>query len=1844
MEVGAYPLLISIPWEEMKMGSQAKFTIRIYDYLRGPKVPQSFSSYFSKPKMSALKAPMPASIPGLRVARADYSFSPKIEQISVEQKIADLNAALKLEADLRQERIQAEPKKRSFLGKIAAASLAALSVTLIPKLAFAGTLGGALAALASSPLGIAALVGGGALLLTFYVKYMFGFDKTMSERNNNPGDKTLLKQLAIFSAIPAAIAAGSGLLYLGACMLPWGAAPTFFALAGAGLVYGLYKTGKSIYQSIKANEQTITPGYKSRLRAIFGTNILSHGVQGAEAAYMFYRGATLFELLAGVSSYAINSIVAGGAAGLAVFGTGALGLGGLIFLGTAFYLRFTSKKCNQMQHDQGRRFDLRSKRGIRTVLLAAAGSALAGGLLWSGAPIVINIALALAFFATEVHALVHNWSCQGGSREIIQTPPEEYSNKDVWNAARRPNSPWITVMKPGFEPREFIVPTYSILYLRKGVNWDFNIICGANMGLTFAFKENHEALEFLRNKQKAILDIVSRGRSRIGQASNPSARYQELAKLYEELAEHWSKESVGDFSNLTVTKEYRGKTNVFSSPEADEVETYLGETIKYEGEKFIDLANKLRQRDPLTMSREEIEEHLESLERQFSVIFHWFPPKQFRNICPDVIRSKIREIDLFNQNSAKDFRSGASILRKNRFTGEYYWEILPTQRIWDLDTTTNKLNWRNRTRKEMSEVESYSDIRFVDNTNMTDPVGAQHERSAYTYGAMQPADSLEINFRDGSRLSFTRSGGPSVGNQLRNNPDRDPVVWVPGMDLDPKIEAALPKDWKESNGKIHDVFKPALFHFFGSKYQTMCDGEHADIITSDFLAPLEKDIKDPYIFTFWKVPEKVTVPNPENLKEEEGDHLVRISASYGNFCLRVKEKDSGKVLYIPYNWMKNQQIKGPVWTEAQRIELISRKEFEKRYNTDPRDGHGDKLPYVIVPYDGNNNRLILSVNEKGFKGIGPDPKQIWNDLISQGYLDGDGKIQLKFDAVRDNFILSINASKKEVDEIFKVLLEVYRTVLPYSYFLKEPSKYETAEFDRGLGRIGDMNFYAYTFLREDGTRYMRWLPKEDDWQEMDFDERHQRFEFKGKNVILHACRWIGKRFFFDKHRLVLNPGTKENPNFEVTGIEGPEAFLRSIGAKGKFVISRYIRNADGSLANIGYAPFTGSIQDLNHVVDQRINNDHLELTRITPDDKKVVALGNDAPLNHPSTWIESVSINNHQTDKKIKDPNIIRLTLTYTNPFSKASAGTQDIDLDRRLFPDMNSIYREGNNQAYLPKIFDQRQKDTGNIENKLFLTFYTQRVESVAHGISRAPNEELKLIEVKTSLRIKHLNGVNGETKGVEEVVPFDHEMPRASKSQIWFDPDHKPFSSGLEFGRVDTMIAPQHLVPVSRIRKPGPWRDLVKAPWFGEGAAGPEWATDDQKFYFGEIYDESGEYNWPHGWVKGEKRGRGWSKGPFSLQYAKSIRGAALNTGSNTVMRAPHEDLLFEREELEVYAEWNGRNYMPVPLKKSLFDKATTTEDAQGAWEKRRMLDLETRMDRTVRSIGSSVNNIGEGMGQRGRWAAMLQFLQRAGKIFKDEIVRARILKRIPPQYSNKQLHEWFNTFTWYLDTAFKHVVPLIPFAYMLGLSPLPAGAIVFPLLWFIKTAVGWPKYSYDNQRVGVSRIRSYFRNLALYYLYIPNISRNTVHINDEAKGPFISTAGIGGKTFFPWAVRRIVFYFGGLSGITAAVGLYRIISFGMLSMGYFGLIMNVFWPAVMFAGVSYAVKMAWNQMRNGRNVPGILSCLWQGVRRWNWTPMKDWLKLLNDEFIKPCTIEWFKELGKSFKNMIQYFKGAY
>ncbi|MFA5840454.1 MAG: hypothetical protein WC890_07425 [Candidatus Margulisiibacteriota bacterium] len=1686
---------------------------------------------------------------------------------------------------LRGREIKRSAKTTGSIGVVALGSLLALS---IPKLALAGTLGGSVLAIASSPLGLMGLVGGGLLLATFYIKYMFGFDKTMDKRNDNVGDPTLKNQIIAFSFIPMSIITGSGLCYLGSLLLPWGITPSFLGIAAVGIGVGTFSAVKSIYQSFKIKQQTITPGFKSNLRQIFETNLLSHAVQGAEAAYMFYRGATVFEIIIGAGAFAAKVI---GATSLASLGAGVLWVGVPLFLLGSFHKRFVAHKMNEAKTDFGPRYDFSSARGRRAILFTALGSAVLGVTAWCFAMPAVNITLALAFFFVETHALIHNWSGQSGSREIIASLPEEYAEAEVWRAARRPTSPHITMIKPGFGAADYILPTNAIIYLRKGVNMDFSLNFAPNMGMPGEFKDAYVAFDFLRQKEAAILDLVDARHDAIirlrASGGTLTSQYRELARLYEDLAKHWQVEAQGNFSTLSVTP-YAGKSDVYSCADASQAERYYGQAIAWEGEKFQRQADSLMGRTR-GLSEAEIDEHLQALEKQYSIIFHIFAPKQFRNYTPDVIKSKIREIDLFNHLTDK-VKHGASILRRNRLTGEFYWELVPAKRGIRFNPSDNTKAWRNRPDTELHAVESNSDIAYFENSTLPDPLpdnrGRLHLRSSYTYGPNCGATTNLIVFKNPTET-------------------HDEVVWVPGMQLDPAIAAQLPKEWKRTDGQIDEAFTPGLIHFFESRYQTMCDGEHADINTSDFLAPLERDIKKAFAFVMWRVPEKTTVPNPMNLRgnndpqgdlrESQADRLVRISASYAPFGLQVTEAATGKRLTIPYNWAKTRNIPAAVWSETHSIRLMTREDFKAEYGKEARDNHGDKLPYVIVPLDASGKKL--------------------------------GKPEL---------------------------------VLPYSYFLGHPTEYSEAQFDRTLGRIGNSNFNAYTFERSDGTRYMRWLPREEDWPEMEFGEQYQTHEIKGKEIVLHACRWIGKRFNIDDQQLAINAGQQDSPNFKITAIERDSHLIPATEAascellqalaksKGRQVLVRFTRSQKNNsrLTSRHYVEFRGKVRNMEGVVAQRICGDELELIRIQASDKRVIELGTDQqlldgkPLMFPSTWINATRVRKHPSDSSKVD-----VELRFKNPYSGADEGTQLITMDRKLFPDIEKIYQHNpalpsTNADFVPAVFDQRQKRpevTGlaGVENKLFLTFYTHQTTSVPHGLSLAPGEEIKLVDVQSVIRVKHLNDTNGVPAGTVEWVPLNHELPKASRSSIHFDHENHYLSSGLVFGREDTRVAPQHLVPIRSVNG-GPVDDLILAPLLGAGLAGAEAATDDQKYYFGEC---DGEYNFYDGWIAEQRMPALGSRGPWSLQYAKSIRGAALNTGSNTVMRSPHLDLLFPREELEVYAVWNGRNYMPVPLLKSLFTETSTTEDAKGAMEKRAIFDLATTNDRTVRSIGASVNNIGEGIGQRGRWAAMLQFLSRVNKMLSDEIVRARILKQIPPQFTTKQLHEWFNTYTWYLDTTFKHIVPLVPLAYSLGLSTLPAG-VVFPLFWFMKTFTGWPKYSADNQKVGVARVRSYFRNLALNYLYMPGISRNVSHIVDEAKGPFMSTAGSGDSSVFPWALRRLVYYFGGLSALQTGLGVYKMTFFGLTA---FGLGMNVIWPAFMLLGVTYAIAMLIQEINYRFNTsdPTDKRAYMNKFKNKAGVPSK-W-EMLKKELLIPLTIDFYRDVKLAFQRFIQYQKNG-
>jgi len=1821
-----------------------------------------------------------------------------IQQVDVEQIIAQQTTPTVRETrnPARSFRI-IPPSKKNTVESIGAAALAALAITAIPKVAFAGTLGVTLAGLAATPLGAAGIATGVALLISLYVKHMFSFDKSMQKRNANPGDFTFAKQLATFGGmVSVPLIVGPGLVYLAVSLSSLPATPVFLGLAGAGLLYGVVQATRGAIKTKKSFDQTITQGYKvGGWRQIITSNYHSYMVQLSESAYTFYRGATLSVLFYEIATETTGKIVAAGLGGAT---SHLLYFGLPLFLLVSSYSRIVSKRRNELQSDFGFRYDLKTRQGIRNVMIAVGACAAIGVVAAPVASYAITVIAALAFFSTEAHGFVHNFRAQSSSRDVIHKAPNEYSDSEIWQTSQRPKSPWITILKPRFNMDEFFVFCVGTLFMREGTNWDFlNIF--STMGRHKDLAVEKECKRFYREKQQRILDIVAVHKQQI-ETLDPSRlrdKYILLGKLYEALAAHWEKEAEGDFSSFSVPgNKYSGRANVFTSDKANNLEKYLGKLFQYKAKKMRAQGEKLqRRRHGLTEA--EISERLEGLERQYSAIFHTFNVNMHRNSSYDSKRSKIRKVDFYNMLTAT-FKTGASVLKKNRLNGEYYWEMIPCRRVLKLNHESQTLGWDNRSEAEMTEtvtnlgriqrlggVETYSDLACLDNTRVSDPTGSLYTDEGYNYGHMKSGESQTVEFKDGRQKTFHADGrvtwktsdgrafipdpaqphiietqtnkkGETVflfdngtkqildqSGEVKKTIEADEVIWVPGMPLPAELEADLPAEFRGADGKVHeDVIKPTLTHFVGSKYQTMLDGEHVDITLSHYLARLEEDLQNPYVVAMYKVPEKVTVPNALHLKENETDRLARVHGSLTPFMIRVKEKGDGREYYLPYNFKKSGLFNDDFWAHVTDVKLMSREEFVDEYGVVASDGHYDRHPNVIVPFDSNGNRVRTLSAKALMRGVAgknafekaANAEKLFNELVKLGYLkhvSGEGEVSVGIvqpsleKAIRDNSLPGVLASNPAAKAIAENAVNSGQ-VMPYSFFLKDPEQYKSIEFDRGLGRCGDRHMVAYTFERADGSRYMRWLPKpgDSDWPEIDFTEKHQRLEIKGDKIIVHACRFIGKRFSIDKHRLGLDSGTHDKPNFAVIGIEGPERFVQG---KNRFVLARtHTRTVDGHPER-SHTVFDYKGKDLISVIDQRqIDGQTLEIVKATTEDKRVVKLGATDQLNFEPSFIESVKLEPATSDDKVC------VTITYKNPYTgEAIEGrdrTQKVYFDRKtagLPKDLNSVYNKGGNSAFLPKIFDQRQNNekTGEISSQAFLVFYTAKTETVTHGLSLEADEDLRLIEVKSSLHIKHITDVAGKA-GTDEWVPFDHAMPTASKSELYFSPEDAPFSSGLEFGELDTMVGPQHLVPRDSV-KGGLIDDFIKAPLLGRGNGGQESATDDQKYYFGEI---EGEYNWFAGWVDDRKMPAMGSRGVFSLQYGKSQVDAALNTGSNTVMRAPHEEMLFPQfgEELELYAE----DEMPIGMSKSLFDGDSITEDAEGAWQKGKTFCRKTEYDPTVRTAGASVEGKKQAKGQRWRWAAMAARLQRAAKMVYNEIWRARIKKEIPTQYTTiKQMQEWFSTDTWYFDAAFKHVVPAIPFLFMLGLTPLPVDPVVFPILWAIKAIFSWTKYSSDSQKGGVHRSRSYFRNIALTLVWQPALLRGVGHIVDTARGKFETVGPPNGNMLNGWEIRRLVYWFGGLSWSTTAFGLYQVAVHSITS---FGLMMNVIWPGFMSLLVIYSLRMVWMEMLKHHKINNISPLTKEGIKaRYN---------VFNKEILRPLTVDWVQELGTALRNAGNYY----
>lgn len=576
----------------------------------------------------------------------------------------------------------------------------------------------------------------------------------------------------------------------------------------------------------------------------------------------------------------------------------------------------------------------------------------------------------------------------------------------------------------------------------------------------------------------------------------------------------------------------------------------------------------------------------------------------------------------------------------------------------------------------------------------------------------------------------------------------------------------------------------------------------------------------------------------------------------------------------------------------------------------------------------------------------------------------------------------------------------------------------------------------------------------------------------------------------------------------------------------------------------------------------------------------------------------------------------------------------------------------------------DQEVKYGGLIANGALETQFYLKVTLTTKSKIRVPDLnglppdfQATVIRVRSALKFKHLNDKNGRGAGDVDWVPFNQDIQHFpsyvvyreevqrifgadnSWRDIFTDPDNEILIFKHDARDLIKNIADRgrrrkllkvlrrvqgwttHLVPAGDPRsdygsgvKDGKLGTSVTSQHFAPNrpeAENQKWPLNDQMGFFGEA--KRSFMAWPYGAMEGNETPWFMPQGAHSLQVSKFLSWAAIFTGSNGMDRAVWMDRLFQMEDVEFDA----------PYWSQLLHLITITEDAQGAHEKALLFDEHTMYDAEVKSLASTIPHIKQGSLQRRRWGAMIgYFLSFSFKYLKDEVIRCRLYgtlaklpligrvferKRIPHIYTPAQIHEWINTGTWYLDSLTKYIFALTPALYVFfGLTPL-IGIAAFIAIWAFKSLLGWPAYSYQTSKMGISPRRTIFpfpRDIFNWYFYIPPVARGVLHIEDEGVGAFASTAVARGNNIESSAKKQIGWVFTGVPMATAAVGTYKLwlLAFAGKALGFTALA-NIFWPLGLAVGGAILFYNIFNKIWPGERTKFYQSAIkfippWAGI----------------------------------------------
>ncbi|MFH1347478.1 MAG: hypothetical protein ABIH22_02195, partial [Candidatus Margulisiibacteriota bacterium] len=421
---------------------------------------------------------------------------------------------------------------RKKIGKIAAATLAAATVTLVPAVALAA--GGPLAAFGTffgglSLLGKVGFIAGGCLavkmVLTAWreIKPQNYQSRDMQLNVGNPTPRklwdTLVKPVWLFS-----FAAGTTLTVLPAigqllsipkltfsipmivenASVGWGSLIAYGLLAAIPVTKMIAASIRDISHWIQYKRTGIQPNlFRQTLISKVLTNIFSPLGWLSTISFMGF----VTEIYASHTLRTIGSFVSSiPAAFTTTAGLGAMGQYALLFAlplaAYRFIIGWPKAKIGSFSENITPR--LKS-----TLKWAGVGAAIGAGLSLAGPGMVINNLIIFAINVAFMHNFFHSTRSQETALHQAHKKLPIYDHKSLWEAVRGAWGATRTVFKPSIDMIDPYVSAYVMTLISQGANWVLSGVCGAFVAPQYrAAEEMREKLltKDMRIVQKTLQD------------------------------------------------------------------------------------------------------------------------------------------------------------------------------------------------------------------------------------------------------------------------------------------------------------------------------------------------------------------------------------------------------------------------------------------------------------------------------------------------------------------------------------------------------------------------------------------------------------------------------------------------------------------------------------------------------------------------------------------------------------------------------------------------------------------------------------------------------------------------------------------------------------------------------------------------------------------------------------------------------------------------------------------------------------------------------------------------------------------------------------------------------------------------------------------------------------------------------------------------------------------------------------------------------------------------------------------------------------------------------------------